>query len=287
MREFDLIMPQTLSVALDALAGNDPRVQLIAGGTDMVVDVRGGRARPDVLVALHALPELRGISRQDGALRIGAATPVAELLSHPLIREQADLLSQAARVFANPMIRNLATIGGNIGSASPAGDLLPPLLALDAQIELAGQNSTRAMPLADFFLGPRKTARRADEIILSIRIPLPPPRTAGAFFKLGLRQADAIAVVSAAVWLERDGDRVREVRIALGAVAPRPMRAPRAEEILRGQTFGESLVAECARLASQECSPIDDLRGSAAYRRRMVGVLVKRTLQQAWQATRE
>ena len=279
MRDFDLLQPKTLNDALDALAQNNAAIRPLGGGTDMLVDIRAQRVQPDVLVALQNVNELRGVARENGHVRVGASTTIAEFLKNPLLT-QYTALAQAASVFANPMIRNAGTVAGNIGSASPAGDMLPPLLALDAQIEIVGKNGTRTMPLNEFFLGPRKTARRADELIASLKIPA--PSGSSAFYKLGLRQADAISLVSVAVWIERDGDTIRDVRIALGAVAPRPLRAVHAEAILRGQIFNETNLKESARVAAEECSPIDDLRASASYRKRMVHVYVRRMLEQAW-----
>lgn len=290
MREFDLLQPKTLNDALGALAQNNAAVRPLAGGTDMIVDIRAKRTQPDVLVSLQKVVELRGVARTNGHLRIGAATTIAEFCRNPLLAEN-DALRQAAGVFANPMIRNLATVAGNIGSASPAGDMLPPLLALDAEIELVSLSGTRTMPLHQFFLGPRKTARRADELISGLQLPVISFQSpvssrqspiASSFYKLGLRQADAISLVSVAVWLQRDDDRIHDVRIALGAVAPRPMRATRAEEILRGQLFNETNLKESARVAAEECTPIDDLRASANYRKRMIGVYTRRMLAQAW-----
>ncbi len=288
MREFDLLQPKTLNDALEALAQNNAAIRPLGGGTDMLVDLRARRVQPDTLVALQGVNELRGVTRANGHLHVGASTTIAEILKNQLFAP-FNALRQAASVFANPMIRNSATIAGNIGSASPAGDMLPPLLALNAQIELVSRNETRVMPLSEFFLGPRKTAKRADELISSIQLlitsnqaPVSNPQSS-AFYKLGLRQADAISLVSVAVWLERDGEKIRDVRIALGAVAPRPMRATRAEEILRGQIFSETNLKESARIASTECSPISDLRASADYRRRMIAVYVRRMIEQAWQ----
>lgn len=289
MRDFDLLQPKNLTAALDALAQNNAAIRPLAGGTDMLVDIRARRAQPDVLVALQSVNELRGVTRENGHVRVGASATIAEFLKHPLLT-QYNALVQAASVFANPMIRNSATIAGNIGSASPAGDMLPPLLALDAHIELVSQIGTRTLPLHEFFLGPRKTARRDNELISSLQLPVTSRQStvsslqsSSAFYKLGLRQADAISLVSVAVWLERDGDKIRDVRIALGAVAPRPIRALRAEEILRGQIFNETNLKESARVAAEECSPIDDLRASANYRKRMVNVLARRMLEQAWE----
>ena len=279
MRDFDLLQPKTLNDALDALAQNNAAIRPLGGGTDMLVDIRAQRAQPDVLVALHNVNELRGVARENGHVRVGASTTIAEFLKNPLLT-QYTALAQAASVFANPMIRNAGTVAGNIGSASPAGDMLPPLLALDAQIELVSKNGTRTMLLNEFFLGPRKTARNADELIASLKIPA--PSGTSAFYKLGLRQADAISLVSVAVWMQRDGDTIRDVRIALGAVAPRPLRAARAEAVLRGQICNETNLKESARVAAEECSPIDDLRASASYRKRMVNVYVRRMLEQAW-----
>jgi carbon-monoxide dehydrogenase medium subunit len=287
MREFELVRPTNLSDALAALAGNNPAVRPLAGGTDMLVDIRAKRAAPDFLVSLQDVAELRGIARENGMLRVGASTTIEQFLKHPLLVEH-DALRQAAYWFANPMIRNLATIAGNIGSASPAGDMLPPLLALDARIELTSQNETRTMPLDRFFIAPRKIAKRTDELITSIRLPInnESSATSSAFYKLGLRRADAISLISVAVWLVRDGERIRDLRIALGAVAPRPLRATRAEAILRRVAPSETNLREAAKLAAEECSPIDDLRGSAKYRRRMVEVYVRRMLEQAWSKTK-
>lgn len=283
MQTFDLLEPKQLDDALKAIAQTNGSVRPLAGGTDMIVDLRAKRARADVLVSLQKLTELKGMSRTDGTLKIGAATPIAEFLKNPLPVEH-DALRQAAFWFANPMIRNSATLGGNIGSASPAGDMLPPLLSLGAQIELVSQSGMRTMPLAEFFVGPRKTARRADELISNIQLPTgnEPSGAASAFYKLGLRQADAISLISVAVWVRREGDKIGDVRVALGAVAPRPMRATRTEEMLRGQIFTDTLAQEAARMASEECSPIDDLRASAGYRRRMIQVYARRMLEQAW-----
>lgn len=282
MRDFDLLIPRSLDDALLTLARADHSIQALAGGTDMMVNVRARLVQPDVLVSLNDIAELRGVERVNGSIRIGAGTRINDFLTDPLLLEHADLARQGAYVFANPMIRNLATVGGNIATASPAGDIIPPLLALNGEIELAHKNETRRLPLREFFIGPRKTVRRADELILNLYLPVNQPHTAGGFYKLGLRQADAISVVSVAAWLKRDGEKVQDVRIALGAVAPRPLRAERAEAVLRGQRFTDSLFSEAARVAAGESSPIDDLRGTAAYRRRMAQVYVKRMLEKAW-----
>jgi aerobic carbon-monoxide dehydrogenase medium subunit len=286
MRDFDLVIARDLADALDALAGNGGDVQPIAGGTDMIVNIRAGLVQPRLLVALSQVADLCEIRREDGRIRVGAGVNVAQFLKHPLLIENASPVRQSAAKFANPMIRNLATVGGNLASASPAADLAPPLLALGAEVELTGKSGTRVVPLEDFFLGPRKTVRGRDELITALVWQAPSPHSAGAFYKLGLRQSDAISVVSVAVMLERGGNTCRGARIALGSVAPRPVRAHRAEAALVGKSMSDPVIAHAARIASEESTPIDDLRGSAAYRRRMVQVYVGRMLMQAWKETK-
>ncbi len=283
MREFDLVIPKSLPDALDALAANDVIVQPLAGGTDMIVNIRARVAQPNVLVSLNDIAELREIRRDNGTIVVGGGARIADFLKHPLLIENAEIARQAAFHFANPMIRNLATAAGNLASASPAGDMSPPLLALGAEVALASKAGTRTLPLDQFFISVRKTARRPDEIISALRWQVPPQHTGHAFYKMGLRAADAISVISVAVVIERAGDTIREARLALGAVAPRPMRAYQAEALLNSQKFTDAIVQEAARLASEECSPIDDLRGTASYRRRMVKVYVARMLRQAWE----
>lgn len=287
MRDFDLVVAKDLSGALDALDGGSVDIQPLAGGTDMIVNIRAGLVKPRLLVALGDIGALCDIRREDGMIRVGTGVNVAHFLKHPLLLEHSDIVRQSAGKFANPMIRNLATVGGNLASASPAADLAPPLLALGANVELQSKQGSRVISLEDFFVGPRKTARRGDELITALTWRPPPRDSAGAFYKLGLRQADAISLVSVAVMIEREGELFRAVRIALGAVAPRPIRAHRAEEALVGRTYSEEAILEAARIASEDCTPIDDLRGTGSYRRRMIGIYVKRMLAQAWKQTKQ
>jgi len=189
-------------------------------------------------------------------------------------------LVQAARVFANPLIRNRATVGGNLSDASPAADSAPPLLIADAEVELMSQAGSRRVPLAEFFIGVRKTQLKPGELIKTVYFPIASPQCKFGYYKLGLRKADAISVVSVAVMLEGQKGRCTRARIALGSVAPVPTRALAAEEALRNQPIGDALLSEAARLAAESASPISDLRSSADYRRRMVAVLVRRLLDQ-------
>ena len=288
--EFDLLTPQTLPEALEMLAEAAPDVAPLAGGTNLIVDLRGGGVlrpsqglhRPGVLVNVAGLDELRTIRRENGHVVIGGGVTIAELLKAPLIAECAPLLKQAAAVFANSLVRNRATVGGNLADGSPAADTAPPLLVLGAEVELASREGTRRVPLDEFFVHVRETVRRPDELLVSVRWPAPAPGSVGAFRKLALRKADAISVVSAAVMVEPDENgRCGQARIALGAVAPTPIRARAAEEALRGEALTAETIGQAARLAAETVSPIDDIRGSADYRQRVVEVLVRRLLSES------
>ena len=290
--EFDLLMPKTLSEALDMLAEGAPDAMPLAGGTNLIVDLRGGGVlrpsqglhRPGVLVNVAGLDELRTIRRENGHVVVGGGVTIAELLEAPLIAEYAPLLKQVAAVFANSLVRNRATVGGNLANGSPAADTAPPLLVLGAEVELASKEGTRRVGLDEFFVHVRETVRRPDELLTAVRWPAPAPGSVGAFRKLALRKADAISVVSAAVMVEPDENgHCGQARIALGAVAPTPIRARLAEEALRGEALTAETIARAARLAAEAVSPIDDIRGSADYRQRVVEVLVRRLLAEVGQ----
>jgi CO/xanthine dehydrogenase FAD-binding subunit len=277
--EFDLLMPQTLPEALEMLAEGAPQAMPLAGGTNLIVDMRSGRHRPSVLINIARLGELRGIRRENGQIVVGGGTTITELMADPLVVEHGAPLKDAATVLASPLIRNRATVAGNLVDASPAADTVPPLLVLDAEVELTSQAGTRRVRLEDFLVGVRQTLRKPDELLTAIRWPVPPSHSAAAFYKVGLRKADAIAVVSVAVMVEYDDEgRCEQARIALGSVAPRVIRAHVAEDALRGQSLTDKVIAEAAHLSAKATNPIDDIRGSAAYRRRAAKALVRRLL---------
>jgi CO/xanthine dehydrogenase FAD-binding subunit len=277
--EFNLLMPKTLSEALEMLADNAPDVAPLAGGTNLIPDMRGGRHHPGVLVNVAGLDELGGVRREDGHLVVGGGVTIAELLDAPLIAQTAPVLREAASVLASPLVRNRATVGGNLANASPAADTAPPLLVLGAEVELASKEGTRRVPLEEFFVHVRETVCQPQELLTSVRWPIPTPDSVGRFRKLALRKADAVSVVNAAVMVEPDGNgRCGQVRIALGAVAPTPIRVHAAEDALRGQALTSEVIAEAAHLAAEATYCIDDVRGSADYRKRVVKVLVRRLL---------
>jgi CO/xanthine dehydrogenase FAD-binding subunit len=263
------------------LAEGAPQAVPLAGGTNLIVDMRSGRHRPSVLVNIAGLDELRGVRRENGHIVVGGGTTITELMADPLIVEHGAPLKHAAAVLASPLIRNRATVAGNLVDASPAADTVPPLLVLDAEVELTSQTGTRRVRLEDFLVGVRQTLRQPDELLTVVRWPVPPTRNAAAFYKVGLRKADAIAVVSVAVMVEyNDEGRCERVRIALGSVAPRVIRAHAAEDALRGQPLTDKVITEAAHLSAEATSPIDDVRGSADYRRQVAEALVRRLLAQ-------
>jgi carbon-monoxide dehydrogenase medium subunit len=272
--------PATSLAQATTLLAENPEARLLAGGTDLLVDMRERRQTPRVLVDVSALDALRGIAAADGGIRIGAGTTVGELLEAPLVAERAPALRQTAREFADYLTRNKATLGGNLANASPGADLVVPLLALDARVVLAGPGGERTLPLDAFLVGPRRTALKPGELVAAVVVP-----TAGGrqgFYKLGLKRGGAIAVVSVATRVALDGDgRCTAAAIALGAVAPRPFRAAEAEAALAGGPLTPERVARAADLAAAAARPITDVRGGEDYRRAMVRALVARTLGQA------
>lgn len=279
MTDFDFKSPDSLQEAcrLLAVAGSRP----IAGGTDVIPQMRDGRFQAGALVDLSRLHGLEAIERVDGQIAIGSLATYTAILNSPLLREHAPFLTQVSGVVGGVQTQNRGTLGGNIANASPAGDTLPVLLALDAVVDLVRVSGERSLALADFLRGPGQTALLPGEIIRRVRF-APLPRDAQSLFmRLGNRRGMLISVVSAALVLEmEDGDRVRDCRIALGAVAPTAIRCREAEKMMPGQRVSVALIEAVATAAAAACRPIDDVRASAAYRRHGVRVLVRRGLNQ-------
>jgi carbon-monoxide dehydrogenase medium subunit len=277
--DFDLLRPATLPEALEMLAKGAPDITPVAGGTNIIVDMRAGHRSPRALLDLGKVKELRGIQTESGHVVVRGGTTITDLLNHPLIAEHGAPLREAAANLGNPLIRNRATLAGNLVDASPAADTAPPLLILDAEVELSSSKGTRRLALEDFLVGPNETLIRPEELLVAVRWPIPALQSSGAFLKIGLRKASACSVVTAAVMVTWNGNGVcKEARIGLGAVAPKPIRPHAAEEALRGQALTEQTIAKAARLAAEATSPIDDVRSSADYRRRVVEALVRRLL---------
>jgi carbon-monoxide dehydrogenase medium subunit len=282
LANFEFLAPQTLAEALAALHTYGEEAAPLAGGTNLLLSLRSGQRQPRIVLDITPLTTLSELCCVDGHMRLGALTTLTAVLDSPLLTGAATALRMSAADFGSPLTRNRATLGGNLADASPAADTAVPLLALEASVELeSAQRGRRTVPLTEFFIAPRQTRRQPDELLTAITIPTPSPTTSGGFVKLTRRDAMAVAVVSASVVLEWQGDRCQHGRIALGAAAPTPIRAYSGEAILAGQRLDTECIAACARACVQDASPIDDIRASATYRRQMLEVLVRRLLTQA------
>jgi CO/xanthine dehydrogenase FAD-binding subunit len=242
--------------------------------------MRDGRFRARRLIDLTRQPDLRFIEGQNGRMRIGALTTYAQMIASPLLQTEAPALVQASSVVGSVQTRHRGTLGGNIGNASPAGDTLPPLLVLNAEVTLVSAEGERSLALVELLQGPGQTAIGAHEMIHHVSIERPGPNASSILMRLGNRRGMAVSVASVALLLRLgEGRVVDEARIALGAVAPTAIRCPRAETLLRGEPLTQTLGEEAAHTAAAECSPIDDVRATAGYRRNAVTHLVGRGLQ--------
>jgi carbon-monoxide dehydrogenase medium subunit len=236
---------------------------------------------PGALIDISHLKNLSYIKEDKKKIRIGALTTISELASSKVVEKYAPILSEAAGQLGNPLVRNRATIGGNLANASPAADTAVPLLAMEAVIvteKAAGKR--RQIPMDQFFTGPNQTVLGKDEVIKEVIFSKPNSRTKMVYLKLGLRSAMAVSVVSLAVLMEMGSDRCKNVRIGLGAVAPKPIRAYGTEEMLKGREVTKELILSCGNEVAKEISPISDIRASAEYRREMTSVLLRRVIQQ-------
>ncbi len=278
MREVSYFAPTDIGAAVNLLAEHGDKAAILAGGTDLVPQLNYYEIKPAALLYIGGLG-LDYVKEEDGKLAIGAGTTVAHLLTNDLIAEKFSVLAAAAHTHASPAIRTVATIGGNLGTASPAGDLIPSLMVMDAEVILASVRGERAVPITVFFTGPGQTVRAADELIVEIRVPLLPGTA--AFEKIGRRKAQTCSIASAAVRLEMDGAVCKDARIVLGSMAPTPMRCPKAEAMLKDKAIDASLIAECAAQAVAESNPIDDQRATAWYRQKACRALVGRALTSA------
>lgn len=278
--KFDFHEPVSIGDACELMAHYRGQARPLAGGTDLLVNMKKQVLRPERLVSLGRIPELAQMERSNGTLWIGAAVTVAAIAASPAVNRDLPALGQAAGALGTPLIRNLATIGGNIGSARPAADLPPPLIVYDAVLVLQSAAGVRRLPIAEFFKGPGLTAAGEDELITAVGVRVPAGRAGAGYLNLGVRQAQDCNIVNAASFLELDerGETIRAVRVALGSVGPTPLRSPSAEAVLIGQQPTAALFELAADAARRDCSPILDFRGSAEYRRDMVGVLTRRTL---------
>jgi carbon-monoxide dehydrogenase medium subunit len=276
---FEYYRARSVDEALDLLASDGAEV--IAGCTNTLVDSRARRKIPKAVIDLSRLDDLRYARADNGTLRLGALTTLTDCYRLPIIRQRAAVLRMMAAEFAGTLIRNRATLAGNLAYASPAADAAPPLLALGASLTLASKaRGARTVSLDEFMRGPRQTLLAADEMILEVSFPAD-ENTKHGYFKFALRNAMAISLVSGAVVLRMEGERVREAGLALGAVAPKPYRVAEAEAALAGRAPTDAHIREAARLAAASATPIGDIRASAEYRREMTEVMTRRIVERA------
>ncbi|MDR3237773.1 MAG: xanthine dehydrogenase family protein subunit M [Spirochaetia bacterium] len=277
--KFEYLQPDSLEEVLSLMSANREKAKIAAGGTDLIVQLRRREIpTPDYVLDIKKISLLKNLTADQQGLKIGALVPIAEIAASESVKKNFQALAQSSINIASPQIRNRATFTGNICNAVPSADSAPPLLVLDASVKLKSVKGERSVPIAEFFTGVRKTAISPDEIVTEIFVPQPASGAKSIYHKHSQRHSMDLALVGAAVYSIKEGDTCREIRIALGAVAPTPMRAAKAEKILSGHKVTQQLIDEAAHSAAAECSPIDDHRASAEYRRDMVQVLVRRAL---------
>lgn len=295
MWRFEYFAPTSLAEAISLLEKHqDEGVELLAAGTDVLPEMRINKRGPKVLVSLNSVPGLKGIKfSENEGLRIGALTTFSEIANSAPVQTRFAPISDAASVVGALQIRNRGTIGGNICHASPAAEMGAPLLAMEASAMVTGPGGERVVSIEDFFVGPGKSILGPADILTEIVVPTPPSGTGGAYLKFSPRKALDLAVVGVAAvvrpgvcdpfgaGIRDDKGRCSNCRIGLGAVAPTPIRARKAEEAVMSGGVGPAALAKIGQLAAEECQPIDDARASAQYRRDMVAVLVRRAIGQA------
>lgn len=288
MRPFEYFEPATLADTVALLGRYNGQASLLAGGTDLLVEIKEQLKQPDYVINIKKIPGLDGLTyNEEEGLRIGALVTVRQIETSPLVQAKYAGLAQAARDLASIQVRCRATVAGNICRASPSADTLPPLIADGAAVKVFGPQGERAILLEDFFTGPGKTVMRRDEVLTEITVPPPPSHTGKVYLKHGRRKAMELATVGVAVTLTLAGEVCQEIRIVLGAVAPTPLRARQAEAVLRGKVVSEAVINTAAEAAQAESRPISDVRSSAEYRREMVRVLTARAVRQAVEAARQ
>lgn len=281
--KFKYLAPKTISEVCSLLSEHRENAKVISGGTDLLVQMKERTLKPQYLVGLKGVSGLDRISFGEAeGLRIGGLSSIQSIVDSPVIREKFGFLADAAASIGTPQIRNMGTVGGNLCNAAPSADCAPPLIALNATVTLESAKGTRTVSLEKFFSGPGNTVCRPDELLIEIQVPIPQPRSGGAYLKLFPRGSVDIAAVGVAAMLTMAENGIcRESKIVLGAVAPTPIRAKNAENVLMEREIGDNSIEEAAQKASEEAHPISDIRSSSFYRTEMVKVLTKRAVRLA------
>jgi len=279
MNQFKYVSPENKEEALKILKEEGVNACIVAGSTNVLPDIKIKKLSPKILVDITAIEELRGIDKKKDKICIRPLTTIAELANSELILKESKVLIQAAEQFADPLVRNNATIGGNLVTASPAADIAVPLLTLGAIIKIESVRQKREVKLKEFFLGPGKTVLQDDEMIVGIEFEQSDINKNGYFVKLGQRKAMAIAIASLALNLKVKQNKIIQIRIAMGSVAPMPIRLTEVEEFLKNKEIKNGLIEEVINKISEEVNPISDIRASEEYRRYISGILFKRAFE--------
>ena len=278
MRRFELALPESLDDCLRLLAERGPDTKLLAGGTDLLPQMKNGVLMPKRVIDLSGVARVRILESDAKGLRIGAAVSARQVEQDPRVRAGYAAVAESAALLGSVQVRNLATVGGNLCNAAPSADMAPPLIALEAQAVIAGPKGERRVPLSDFFTGVRKTVLGPDELLVEIVAPAPGPHSGGCYLRHTPRRELDIAVVGVASQVTLANGVCSKARIALAAVAPTPVRAAAAEAALEGKELTPELIEQAAGLAAEGAKPISDQRGSADFRRHLVRILTRRTL---------
>jgi carbon-monoxide dehydrogenase medium subunit len=279
LKEFIYLSPKTAEGVASALKEYCGKVQVLAGGTALLPSMKRRTITPEYVVNIKGIPGLDYVREEDNALRIGALTTISTIKESDRIRRRCSSLYEATKLFGTPLVRNMATIGGNICRSSPAGDTIPPLLTFDAEVKVAGPKGERKIPLEEFFTGPGKNVLK-DEILTEILIPLPKETHGTAFLKITRNTSD-LSKLSCAVSIAVRNGTCEDIRIALGSVADRPVRAKKVEEVIKGKEINEKVLEEAAGKVVGDIRPITDVRSTTEYRAQVSKVLIKRVIYQA------
>lgn len=279
MVNFDYKAPETISDAI-AYMKSDGEVRALAGGTDLIDQLKSDRRNADLVVDLKKIPELQGIRMQIDGLHIGAVCSCSDVRDNTIVKDVYRGLGDASGLIGSIQIQNRAAIGGNVCNAAPSADSTPTLMVHDAKALIVGQSGTRIVELSDFFVGPGQTILKKGELLQELILPKPAPKSASAYLRFIPRNEMDIAVAGVACFIEMDESKrtISNVRISLASVAPTPIRARVAEEILMGQLISNDLIMEAGDAAVESATPITDVRGSAEYRKELIKVLTRRTI---------
>ncbi|MFC1580407.1 FAD binding domain-containing protein [Thermodesulfobacteriota bacterium] len=283
MKRFEYYMPQSLKEAYALMEKYQDRARYVAGGTDVMVRINQKALHPDALVSLRGLEELKGIA-DNGGITLGSMTLLRDIERDSFIARHCPALTQAMARLANPQIRNVATIGGNLCNAAPSADGAPPLMVAEAVLTIEGPGGTRDVPVEDFFTGPGGNGMGPLEILKAVRLPKLPDRTGMAFLKVGRTRQD-LAIVNASALLVMENGTCKKCRLAIGAVAPVPLRLKKVEEMVEGRKIDSDLLLHVGTAVEREVRPINDVRSTEEYRRTVSGVLIRRAIGQALEMT--